>query len=977
MPGSQAETGARRQTSSWPDLADLSRRQEFIARHIGPDEAQQGEMLSALGLNSMDELIEQVVPPSILYQQGLDIGGSHSEEQALDRLRRIAWKNKLFRSFIGQGYYNVVTPRIILRSLLENPGWYTAYTPYQAEISQGRLEALLNYQTMVSDLTGMDLANASLLDEGTAAAEAMMLCKRVTKSKSNVFLIAPDCLPQTIAVMRTRAHYLGIEIKLLDSLQDLDQRDYFGVLLQYPGVSGEVHDYTEIIGQAHGSGAMAVVAADILALLLLKPPASLGADIAVGCTQRFGVSLSFGGPHAAYMAVREVLKRSLPGRLVGVSIDNQGNPAYRLALQTREQHIRREKATSNICTSQALLAMIASMYAVYHGPEGLRRIAERVHILTVLLAQGLKELGYEVINKNFFDTLTINSGNKTSAIHSAARTQKINLREINDHQIGLSLDESVIPEDIDILLDIFALGRTVKVDIAGLEQRAQQYLDADLLRTDAVLTHPSFNSYHTETEMMRYLRRLVNKDIALDRSMIPLGSCTMKLNAASEIIPVTWGAFARIHPLAPLDQAKGYLQVIEELEQMLCVMTGYDTVSLQPNAGSQGEFAGLLAIKKYHESRGDGRRDTCLIPGSAHGTNPASAMMCGMRVVVVGCDPEGNVDAEDLRAKAEKYSDVLAAIMITYPSTHGVFEEQIREICEIVHQHGGQVYIDGANLNAMVGLCCPGKFGGDVSHFNLHKTFCIPHGGGGPGVGPVGVRAHLAPFLPGHDVLDRNAKGNALGAVSSAPWGSAGILPITWMYLRMMGAPGMAQATRVAILNANYITERLSPHYEILYTGKNNRVAHECIIDLRPLKQSSGVDPEDVAKRLIDFGFHAPTMSFPVLNTLMIEPTESESKVELDRFCEAMICIRKEIADVEQGQMDKQDNPLKNAPHTAEMIAADVWEHAYSREQAAYPVGRLRHNKYWVPVSRIDNMHGDRNLICACPRVEEYAEEHD
>lgn len=956
---------------TWPCLSDLDRRHEFIARHIGPDPEQQQDMLAAIGLSSIDDLIEQLVPASILLQHPLDIGDSHSEQQALVRLRRIAWKNQLFKSLIGQGYRNVVTPRIILRSLLENPGWYTAYTPYQAEISQGRLEALLNYQTMVSDLTGMALANASLLDEGTAAAEAMMLCKRMTKSASNIFFVDQDCLPQTIDVIQTRARALQLEVVVCDLLQLADDVDCFGVIVQYPGCSGEVHDYSELIQRVHHKQGMVVMAADILALLLFKSPGSLGADVAIGSTQRFGVSPSFGGPHAAYIATQEAFKRSLPGRLVGVSVDRDGNLAYRLALQTREQHIRRHQATSNICTSQALLAMIASMYAVYHGPKGLRRIADRVHLLTAILAQGLKDMGYKIRNQYFFDTLTIDSGDKTQAIHTVARERQINLREIDDRYLGLSLDESTMPEDIDKLLGIFALGKKVRVDIVALERKAS-LLDSRFLRDDEVLTHPSFNLYHTETEMMRYLRRLVNKDIALDRSMIPLGSCTMKLNAAAEIIPITWAAFADIHPFVPLDQAEGYLQVIDELEQMLCIISGYDAVSLQPNSGAQGEFTGLLAIKNYYESRGDGKRDICLIPSSAHGTNPASAAMCNMQVVVIACDKQGNVDIDDLRAKAAQHSDKLAAIMVTYPSTHGVFEEHIREICQIVHDHGGQVYIDGANMNAMVGLCRVGDFGGDVSHFNLHKTFCIPHGGGGPGVGPIGVRMHLAPFMPGHQGFKKIIGGKGDGAVASAPWGSAGILPISWMYLRMMGWQGLLEATQVAILNANYIAQRLKTHYPILYTGKNGWVAHECIIDLRSIKSQSGISPDDIAKRLIDFGFHAPTMSFPVPDTLMIEPTESESKAELDRFCEAMIHIRKEIHAIESGQMDKQDNPLKNAPHTADMLVTDSWQHVYSREQAAYPVQGLRRYKYWVPVSRIDNVYGDRNLFCSCPPVGEF-----
>ena len=954
---------------SLSSLADLSRGNEFIARHIGPDAEQQEAMLAELGLTDLEQLIDQVVPAPIRMREALDIGPGHSEEQGLDRLRQIAWKNKLLRSFIGQGYYNVIIPRIILRSLLENPGWYTSYTPYQAEISQGRLEALLNFQTMVTDLTGMEMSNASLLDEATAAAEAMMLCKRLCKTKADVFLVDQACFPQTIDVLRTRAEPLGIKIETGDPQALLDRTDYFGMILQYPDCSGELReDYADIITRVHEQQAKVVMASDLLALLLIKSPGSLGADIAVGSSQRFGVSLSFGGPHAGYIAARGSFKRLLPGRLVGVSIDRHGKPAYRLALQTREQHIRRDKATSNICTSQALLAMIASMYAVYHGPQGLRRIAERVHLLTACLAEGLRDLGYKIINIHFFDTLTISTGEQTKSIHRFAREKGINLREIDDQHLGVSVDETIEPHDIALLLSFFSLGRPYAVDMIKLEAGART-LGSDFMRTDAVLTHPSFNLYHTETEMMRYLRRLVNKDIALDRSMIPLGSCTMKLNAASEIIPITWGAFARMHPFVPLDQAHGYMQVVEELEQMLCTVTGYDAISMQPNSGAQGEFAGLLAIREYHRSRGDEGRDICLIPSSAHGTNPASANMCGMRVVVVACDSNGNVDLDDLQSKAIKNADKLAAAMFTYPSTHGVFEEHIQELCEVVHKHGGQVYIDGANLNAMVGLCCPGKFGGDVSHLNLHKTFCIPHGGGGPGVGPIGVLKHLIPFLPGHKNLKKTT-----GAVCAAPWGSAGILPITWMYLRMMGAVGLAQATRIAILNANYIKERLKPHYDILYTGAHGRVAHECIIDLRPLKQNSGIEPDDIAKRLIDFGFHAPTMSFPVADTLMIEPTESESKSELDRFCEAMIHIRHEIAAIENGVMDAQDNPLKNAPHTANVVTASEWPYGYSREEAAYPVDRLRDFKYWSPVGRIDNVYGDRNLVCTCPDISAYEE---
>lgn len=953
----------------------------FVGRHLGSGIEQQKVMLEVLGLNSVKDLISQVVPGSILEDAPLDLDAGLSEEQALKKLSGIAAQNKPFKSLIGQGYYNCHTPKVILRNLLENPAWYTAYTPYQPEISQGRLEALLNFQTMIADLTGMSLANASLLDEATAAAEAMTLCKRMAKSKANVFFIDQDVFPQTLEVIQTRAKPLGIEIVIGNPETDLESQDCFGVLLQYPGCSGEVRnasDITNIIDTAHAKKALVVMASDLLALTLLKSPGSLGADVAIGSAQRFGVSLGFGGPHAGYMATQETFKRSLPGRVVGVSIDAQGKPAYRLALQTREQHIRREKATSNICTAQVLLAVIASMYAVYHGPVGLREIASRVYLSTSVLAEGLKKLGFGVTNKQFFDTLTIETGNKTQAIIDTAVAQEINLRLIDENHLGVSLDETIEVEDIQKLLGIFALAQSAPANILELEQTAAQ-LPESSLRDDEPLSHPVFNQYHTETEMMRYLRKLADKDIALDRAMIPLGSCTMKLNAAAEMIPVTWEAFANMHPFAPLDQAQGYMQMISELEQMLCTITGYDAISLQPNAGSQGEYAGLLAIQAYHHSRGDSDRNICLIPSSAHGTNPASAQMCNMKVVVVACDNQGNVDVDDLRTKAEKHSNELAAIMVTYPSTHGVFEERIKEVCAIVHEHGGQVYMDGANLNAMVGVCYPGKFGGDVSHLNLHKTFCIPHGGGGPGVGPIGVGAHLAPFLPGHHVLDVQAEqsgsepaASTVGAVSAAPWGSAGILPISWMYISMMGSRGLLDATETAILNANYMAERLKEHYPILYTGNNDRVAHECIIDLRDIKETSGISVEDVAKRLIDFGFHAPTMSFPVSGTLMIEPTESESVAELDRFCDAMIHIRKEINAVENGELELADNPLVNAPHTAEVVCADTWDHSYSREQAAYPVASLRENKYWAPVGRVDNVYGDRNLICSCPSITEY-----
>jgi glycine dehydrogenase len=947
-------------------LAELENSNEFIRRHIGPSEADQKAMLESIGYEGMDSFISAVVPDKIRSSHALDLGDPTTEQEALSELRAIAGQNRVLKNFIGQGYYNCITPNVILRNVLENPAWYTAYTPYQPEISQGRLEALLNFQTMITDLTGMDLASASLLDEGTAAGEAMTLCQRMSKSKGKVFFVDQHCLPQTIAVVETRAEPMGLEVVVGDPA-DVGEHDCFGVLLQYPGVDGAIRDFSGVVEAAHQQKALVVMAADILSLLLLKSPAELGADVAIGCTQRFGVPLGFGGPHAAYMATRDSFKRSLPGRLVGISLDSRGKPAYRLALQTREQHIRREKATSNICTAQVLLAVLASMYAVYHGPDGLKRIAERVHCLTAILATGLKKLGHAPVNDSFFDTVTIATGEQTAAIHQEAVDQGINLRVVDGNHVGISLDETTSSEDIESLWRLFDASAELTVNY--LEPTAQSGLPEKLLRTSETLTHPVFNRYHSETEMLRYLRKLADKDIALDRAMIPLGSCTMKLNATAEMIPVTWPEFSNIHPFAPQDQTVGYVAMIEELEAMLCTATGYDSISLQPNAGSQGEYAGLLAIRAYHKSRGDTHRNICLIPSSAHGTNPASAQMCGMRVVVTSCDEQGNVDIGDLRAKAEQHSENLAAIMVTYPSTHGVFEEGVTEICDIIHQHGGQVYIDGANLNAMVGLCQPGKFGGDVSHLNLHKTFCIPHGGGGPGVGPVAVREHLAPYLPGHDSL---GKETVVGAVSAAPWGSASILPITWMYIKMMGAQGLKQATEVAILNANYMAERLKAVYPILYTGANDRVAHECIVDLRGIKDDSGVTVDDVAKRLIDFGFHAPTMSFPVPGTLMIEPTESESKEELDRFCDAMLQIREEIAAVERGDYPLEDNPLCHAPHTADVVVADDWNRSYTRELAAYPLASLRDTKYWSPVGRIDNVYGDRNLVCACLPIAEY-----
>ncbi|MDR2307727.1 MAG: aminomethyl-transferring glycine dehydrogenase [Paucimonas sp.] len=945
---------------------NLGTANEFIPRHIGPRAADEQAMLATLGFDSLDAMSAAVIPDSIKGTSVLGNADGQSEADALAALKAIASQNQLCKNYIGQGYYNTHTPAPILRNLLENPAWYTAYTPYQPEISQGRLEALLNFQTLISDLTGLPIANASLLDEATAAAEAMTFCKRLSKNKaSHAFFASSHCHPQTLDVLRTRAEPLGIEVIVGDERELDDVGAFFGALLQYPASNGDVFDYRDLVQRFHAANALVAVAADLLALTLLTPPGEFDADVAIGSAQRFGVPLGFGGPHAAYFATRDAFKRDMPGRLVGVSIDRFGKSALRLAMQTREQHIRREKATSNICTAQVLLANIASMFAVYHGPAGLKRIAERTHALTAILATGLTKLGVKVVTGDFFDTLTLATGAATAGLHAKARSQGINLRQVDATQVGLSLDETSSQADVEALWQLFADGQP-SPDFAALAAHVAPRLPAKLLRQSAILEHPVFNRYHSETELMRYLRRLADKDLALDRSMIPLGSCTMKLNAASEMIPVTWAEFGGLHPFAPAEQSQGYLQMTRELEAMLCAATGYDAVSLQPNAGSQGEYAGLLAIRAYHRSRGEGHRDICLIPSSAHGTNPATAHMAGMRVVVTACDARGNVDVEDLRAKAIEHRERLAAIMITYPSTHGVFEEAIGEICAIIHDNGGQVYIDGANMNAMVGLCAPGKFGGDVSHLNLHKTFCIPHGGGGPGVGPIGVKSHLAPFLPGHATLE-----NTTGAVCAAPFGSASILPITWMYIRMMGGAGLKRASQMAILNANYIARRLEEHYPVLYTGGNGLVAHECILDLRPLKDTSGISVDDVAKRLIDFGFHAPTMSFPVAGTLMIEPTESESKEELDRFCAAMIQIREEIRAVENGSLDKDDNPLKNAPHTAAELAGE-WTHGYSREQAVYPLPSLVEGKYWPPVGRVDNVFGDRNLVCACPSIESY-----
>ncbi len=962
--------------SHFPGLAELEDAEAFRRRHIGPDAQEQARMLRMLGQQDLDGLMRAVIPESIRRDAPMELPAAVGEQQALRELRDIARENRVLRSFIGQGYANAHMPGVIRRNVLENPAWYTAYTPYQPEISQGRLEALLNFQTMVADLTGLDVANASMLDEATAAAEAVTLARRVSDHASNSVYVADDVLPQTLEVLRTRAEPIGLEIHVGPASQAA-QGDHLAVLLQYPGVDGGVHDLRELIGGLRARGTLVIVAADILALTLLAPPGELGADIAVGNTQRFGLPLGCGGPHAAYMAVRDALKRQLPGRLVGASVDAQGNTGLRLALQTREQHIRREKATSNICTAQVLPAVLAAMYAVYHGPEGLLRIAQRVHAYTALLADGLRAQGWELRHASYFDTLTVLTGTRTEAVHAASVAAGFNLRRAGEDCVGISLDETVEREDLLGLLGVFAALRGVAAPgpevfqavSAGVEPRWPRAL----ARRGAYLTHPVFHAHRSETEMLRYLRQLADKDIALDRAMIPLGSCTMKLNATSEMEPIGWPEFASVHPFAPAEQRRGYQRLAEELQAWLARATGYDAVSLQPNAGSQGEYAGLLAIRAWHHSRGDAARDVCLIPSSAHGTNPASAHMVGMRVVVVACDSQGSVDLDDLRAKAREHAPRLAACMITYPSTHGVFEPRVREICDIVHEHGGQVYVDGANMNAMVGLVSPPEFGADVSHLNLHKTFCIPHGGGGPGVGPVAVREHLRPFLPGHAAAGEGA--GAVGAVSAAPLGNASVLPIAWMYMRMMGAQGLREASAVAILGANYLARRLAPHYPVLYSGQGGFVAHECIIDLRGLKDSSGISNEDVAKRLMDYGFHAPTMSFPVPGTLMIEPTESESLAELDRFVDALVAIRAEIARVERGEWPRQDNPLKAAPITAAVALADTWEHAYTREQAAFPVPALRRQKYWVPVGRVDNVWGDRNLQCAClPETEPAAQ---
>ncbi|MCH2272183.1 MAG: aminomethyl-transferring glycine dehydrogenase [SAR86 cluster bacterium] len=933
----------------------------FSTRHIGLGDNERDQMLQEIGFSNYDDFIKKVVPKDILNTDPLSLNEGISEEKALKELKHIASQNSLHHSFIGQGYYNTLTPTVILRNVFENPGWYTSYTPYQPEISQGRLEALINFQTMVSDLTGLDISNASLLDEATAAAEAMTLAKRVSKSKSNNFFVDEMCFPQTIKVMQTRAKPLDINL-IIGPSASCKKEDYFGAIFQYPNAEGEINSFSEEIGFSKKKDAIVILATDLLALCLLKSPGELKADIAIGSSQRFGVPMGYGGPHAAFMSVKEEFKRLLPGRLVGASIDQKGKVAYRLALQTREQHIRREKATSNICTAQALLAIMAGFYGVYHGPEGIKNIANEVNKHTIQLAKSLEEKGFKVRTKHFFDTITIDSGENTDSLLEAASQKGINLRKINKNFIGISLDESVDEQVLKNILSVFSI-KSVKEP-----KEETSSIPKALLRTSKYLQHPVFNTYRTETEMLRYIKRLYEKDIALDRAMIPLGSCTMKLNSTSEMLPVSWPEFSSIHPFAPENQTKGYKQLIDELEEQLVNITGYSKVSLQPNAGSQGEYAGLLAIDAFHRSRGDNDRNICLIPMSAHGTNPASAQMVGMKIIPINCDKEGNIDLTDLQEKAKENSNNLSSIMITYPSTHGVFETNVRKVCEVVHKHGGQVYIDGANLNAMIGLCYPGEFGGDVSHLNLHKTFCIPHGGGGPGVGPIGVAEHLKDFLPGNHLED-----SPVGPVSATEWGSASILPISWMYIKMMGASGLKEASQAAILNANYIAHRLKNHFKVLYKGENDLVAHECIIDVRSFKESADIEVEDIAKRLIDYGFHAPTMSWPVAGTLMIEPTESESKAELDRFCEAMIEIRKEIKRVEVGDLDIQDNMLKNAPHSAEQVSADEWDHPYSRSEAAYPVDSLRNNKYWCPVSRVDNVYGDRNLLCNCPSMEEFS----
>ncbi|MFN8036197.1 MAG: aminomethyl-transferring glycine dehydrogenase [Acidimicrobiia bacterium] len=950
-------------------LRELEHADGFEQRHVGPSAVEQAEMLALLGYESLDALVDATIPPAIRDRRALALPLPLTEVETLGRLRELAARNEVFTSLIGLGYSDTITPAVIQRNVLENPAWYTAYTPYQPEISQGRLEALLNFQTMVADLAGMELANASLLDESTAAAEAMAMCHRLQPKAGSTFFVDADCLPQTIDVVRTRAEPLGLAIVVGDPATDLPETDLFGALLQYPGASGAVRDLAPVVDAVHARGGLVAVAADVLALVLLTAPGEWGADVVVGSTQRFGVPLGFGGPHAGYLATRDAHKRTMPGRLVGVSVDTEGRPALRLALQTREQHIRREKATSNICTAQVLLAVMAGLYAIYHGPDGLRRIASRVHRLATVLAAGLRAGGAAVVHGAFFDTVTVNIPGRAEEIAAAARARRINLRVVDADTLGIALDETTTRATVEAVWSAFG----VAADVDALDAATGDAIPVALRRTSEILTHPVFHRHHSETEMLRYLRRLADRDLALDRAMIPLGSCTMKLNATVEMMPVTWPEFGRLHPFAPLDQAAGYLELFRELEAALVEVTGYDAVSLQPNAGSQGELAGLLAIREYHRSRGEERRDVCLIPASAHGTNAASAVMAGLRVVVVACDANGNVDFDDLERQTDAHADDLSTLMVTYPSTHGVFETHIADVCALVHEYGGQVYLDGANLNALVGLARPGKFGADVSHLNLHKTFCIPHGGGGPGVGPVVVREHLAPFLPNHPVVAEAGPATGPGAISAAPWGSAGILAISWAYVTMMGGEGLRRATEVAILNANYVASRLDPHYPVLYTGAHGLVAHECIVDLRRITAETGITVDDVAKRLVDYGFHAPTMSFPVAGTLMIEPTESEDRAELDRFCDAMIAIRDEIRAVASGTLAAADSPPARAPHTAADVAATAWDRPYSREVAAFPAGVEPASKYWPPVSRIDSAYGDRHVVCSCPPVEAYA----
>ena len=945
---------------------------EFIYRHIGPSEEEQKTMLKAVGYSSLEDLMENTVPEKILLKNELKISDPLSENDALKKLKSISKQNKIFRNFIGMGYYNSFTPNVILRNILENPGWYTSYTPYQPEVAQGRLEMLLNFQQLIIDLTGMDIANASLLDEATAAAEAVGLSQRLDKNDSKKIFVSSSCNPQTIDLIKTRTEPFGLELIIGNEKEDLtniNENIICGVLA-YPGTLGDIQDPSESISQIHKKNGKAILICDLLALTRLKTPAELGADIAVGSAQRFGIPMGYGGPHAAFFATKEEFKRSMPGRIIGVSVDRHGKKAYRLSLQTREQHIRRDKATSNICTAQALLAIISAAFAIYHGPKGILKIANRTSTLAKLFAEEIKS-EFEILSENFFDTVTIKTKNKTEAIFKKALDENINLRKVDNETLSVAFDEAKKLDDVNILFKIFGIKKTLdqnsKVDLTNLP--------TNLLRTSKYLTHPVFNKYHSETEMLRYLKKLEDCDIALNRSMIALGSCTMKLNAAAELIPITWKEFSLPHPFVPTNQMGGYKILFNDLINDLKEITGFDAVSLQPNSGAQGEYAGLMTIRKFHKSNNQANRNVCLIPDSAHGTNPASAQMCGMKVVVVNCDEDGNVDIEDLKNKAEKHSKDLAALMVTYPSTHGVFEEKIMEICDIIHKLGGQVYMDGANLNALVGVAKPGKFGPDVCHINLHKTFCIPHGGGGPGMGPIACGKHLADFLPTHKVIKESGPEKGMGAVSAAPWGSSSILPISWMYIKMMGAEGLKKASQVSILNANYISKKLSKDYKVLYTGKNGNVAHECIIDIRPIKASSGISEEDLAKRLIDFGYHAPTMSWPVAGTIMIEPTESENLEEIDKFCNALIKIKKEINLVESSKFDKIDNPLKNAPHTYIELASNEWNHKYTREEAAFPNEYVKNNKYWAPVARVDNVYGDRNLVCSCPSMDEYKDE--